>query len=157
MMAEWHKLFFCMVLRQFTVSFKNLISGLSFRKQKGTMVFHYQEDINVVVIISLSSTKPCLSFFEILILKQYFWRNAHQVPEINLISSWNPDKSFLYPGRNKKFETRYNRRKTAEGDDVKINVSPSIPSQPAITCSKLTTETIEQGVMPMASFWCLYC
>ena len=37
-------------------------------------------------------------------------------------------------------------------------------SQPALTCSKLTIETLEQSVKyvqtkdtPMASFWCLYC
>ena len=42
--------------------------------------------------------------------------------------------------------------------------------QPAITCSKLKTETVEQGMKymfkvnnkdtrakPLASFWCLYC
>ena len=33
-----------------------------------------------------------------------------------------------------------------------------IPTQPAFTCSKLTIETLEQGVkLPLASFWCLYC
>ena len=35
-------------------------------------------------------------------------------------------------------------------------------TQPAITCSKLATETVEQEVKyvqwsQMASFWCLYC
>ena len=32
-----------------------------FPKQKGTRVFQWQENINVVVISTLSSTKPCLS------------------------------------------------------------------------------------------------
>ena len=47
--------------RQFS---KNSFSGLFFRKEKGTRVFQWQEDINVVVISAFSSTKPCLSFLK---------------------------------------------------------------------------------------------
>ena len=34
------------------------------RKQKGVRVFQWQEDINVVVISALLSTKTCLSFLK---------------------------------------------------------------------------------------------
>ena len=51
-----------MVLWQSTVGFGNTFEGLFFYKQKGTRVFQWQKDINVV-IIALSSTKPS-QFFE---------------------------------------------------------------------------------------------
>ena len=50
------------------------------------MVFQLQEDIHVDVISALSSTKPCASFFLILIFSQDIWGNVHFVPKINLIS-----------------------------------------------------------------------
>ena len=37
------------------------------------------------------------------------------------------------------------------------NVINKERSQPAFTCSNLTIETLEQGVTPLASLWCLYC
>ena len=43
-----------------------------FCKQKGTRVFKWQEDINVVVIIALSPTKKCLSFFKFQFLAKIF-------------------------------------------------------------------------------------
>ena len=65
---RWHKLFFCMILRQFTVAFKNAFSGLVFCKQKVARVFRSQENINVVIISTLPFTRLCLSF-----LKLYSW------------------------------------------------------------------------------------
>ena len=49
-----------------------MFSGLFFRKQKGTRVFQWQEDINVVVISALSSTKQCLSFLKFQFLAKIF-------------------------------------------------------------------------------------
>ena len=46
-----------MTLRQFSVGFKNEFSILFICKPKGTRVFQWQEDINVIVIIALSRTK----------------------------------------------------------------------------------------------------
>ena len=43
---------------------KNVFSGLFFPKLKVQGLFQWQEDINVVVISALSSTKPCLSFLK---------------------------------------------------------------------------------------------
>ena len=57
-----------MILRQFTASFKNAFSSLFYRKQKSAKVLQCQEDINVEVIIALSSTKLCLS-----LLNFYSW------------------------------------------------------------------------------------
>ena len=42
---------------QFTISVKHAFSGLFFRKQKGTRVFQWQEDLNAVVISALSSRR----------------------------------------------------------------------------------------------------
>ena len=39
-------------------------AGLFFRNQKGARIFQWQEDINVVVIMDLSSTKLYLSFLK---------------------------------------------------------------------------------------------
>ena len=88
-----------MILRQFTVGFKNAFSGLVFLKQKGAKVFQWQ-DHNVDVIIDLSSTKLSPSVktvCEIFILSQDFLGNGHHVREINLISSWNLIKTFYLP------------------------------------------------------------
>ena len=56
-------------------SVKNAFSGLYFCKQKGTRVFRWQEDINVVVISALSSTKSCLSFLKFSFLAGVFKKN----------------------------------------------------------------------------------
>ena len=48
---------------------KSAFSDLFFRKQKGTTVFQWQEDINVVLIISFIY-KAVSQFFEILIFSQ---------------------------------------------------------------------------------------
>ena len=83
-------------------------------------VFQWQEDINVVVISAISSTKPCLSI----------WDFNFQPRNIAKRSScpWNQphilrksDESLLSPDKS---ETQFCRRKTAEGDNVRINVSP---------------------------------
>ena len=55
-------------------------------KKVYTTAFQWQEDINVIVISILSSTKACHSFFEILVFSQDIWGNVHYVPEINLFS-----------------------------------------------------------------------
>ena len=62
-----------MILRQITVSFKDAFSGLLFRKEIGARVFQWQEETNVVVIIALSSTKPCLNFLKFLPWAEIFW------------------------------------------------------------------------------------
>ena len=64
--------FFCTILQEFTISVKNALSGLFFRKQKGTRVFQRQEIIKVVVISALSSTKLCLRFCKFYILAKIF-------------------------------------------------------------------------------------
>ena len=55
---------FCIIFRQFTISFKNEFLGIFSCKQKGARVFQWEKDINVIVIITLSSTKPFLSFLK---------------------------------------------------------------------------------------------
>ena len=95
---------------------------------KSTRLFQWHEDINVVVIIALSSTKR-VSVFEILTFSQDIWRNVHYVREIKLISKGIPIKAFYPPSKanQKKSETRFCRRKTAKEDNAKIIVSPNIP------------------------------
>ena len=44
-------MFFCTILRQFTISIKNAFSVLFFRKQKGTRVFFWEEEVIVVIVI----------------------------------------------------------------------------------------------------------
>ena len=68
-------------------------------------------------------------FFEILILSRDSWGNVYHIREINLIFSWNLIKAFYLPNETnwKKFETRFCRRKTAEDDNAKINISSNIP------------------------------
>ena len=106
-----------------------MFSGLFIRKQKGTWIFQWQENINVVVIGALSSTKLCL-FFEILISSQDTWGKVHYVPKINLISQGTPIKSFYLPSKinYNKSETRFCWQKTTEDNNAKINVSPNTPS-----------------------------
>ena len=53
-------------------SVKNAFSGPFFRKQKVTRVFQWEKDINVVVIIALSSTKTYLSFLKFFLLAKIF-------------------------------------------------------------------------------------
>ena len=100
----------------------------SFGKQKGTRVFQWQKDINVAVIIAPSSTKQ-FQFFEILIFSQDIWRNFHYVREINLISEGTLIKAFYLRRKTnqKKSETRFCGRMTAEDNNSKINVSPNMP------------------------------
>ena len=50
-------MFLCLILHQFTASFKNAFSDLFLLKQKDTMILKWQEDINVAVIIAISSKK----------------------------------------------------------------------------------------------------
>ena len=68
-------------------------------------------------------------FFEILICSQDIWGNAHYVPEINLISEGNPTKPIYIPSKTnlKTSGTTFYKRKTAEGNNAKINVSPNTP------------------------------
>ena len=103
-----------------------MFSGHFFRKENGARVFHWQEIL--ISLLSLSSTKPCLSFFEILIFNQDIWGNVHYVPEINLIS-WGTLMKALYlaskPNK-KKSETQFCRQKTAEDNNAKINIFPNI-------------------------------
>ena len=109
-------------------SVKNAFSGLFFHKQKGARVFRWQEDINVLVIIALSSTKPHLIFFENSSFSQHVWGNVNYVPETNLISLFPLIKVFYLPKKNNLKEIwDTERRKTAEDDDTKINVSLNIP------------------------------
>ena len=49
-----------------------MFSDFFFGKQKGTRVFHSQEDIIVVVISALSFVKACLSFLKFLLLAKIF-------------------------------------------------------------------------------------
>ena len=63
---------FCAILQKFTISVKNVFSGLFFDKQKGTRVFQWQEDINVVVILSVLSTETYLSFLKFYFLGKIF-------------------------------------------------------------------------------------
>ena len=51
---------------------KNAFSALFFRKQKGTRTIQWQEDVNVIVIIALSSTKPCFGFLKFQFLAKIF-------------------------------------------------------------------------------------
>ena len=60
-------------------------------------------------------------FFETLKFSQDILGNVHYVCEINLISEGT------LISRGKKSETRFCRRKTAQDDNSKINVSPNIP------------------------------
>ena len=59
---------------------------LFFPKLKDRRVFQWQEDVDVVIVSALSSTKLCLSFFKILNFSQSIWAKVHYVPEIKLIS-----------------------------------------------------------------------
>ena len=52
---------------------------------------------NAVVISTLSSTKPCLSFLEILIFGRDVYWNFHNVSEVNITSQRNSNKSLLSP------------------------------------------------------------
>ena len=55
-------LFFCTILRWFIISVKNAFLGLSFRKQKCTS---FSSDRKILMpLLSLSSTKACLSFLK---------------------------------------------------------------------------------------------
>ena len=67
-------------------------------------------------------------FFEILIFSQDIWGNVHYVSEINLISQGTLIKAFYLPSKanQKKSETQFCRRKAAEDNNAKINVSPNI-------------------------------
>ena len=118
-----------MILRWFTVKVENAFSGLFFRKQKGTRVFRWQEDVNAVVISAFFIYKTESQFFEILIFSRNIWGNVHYVREINLISQGTLIKTFYIPIKTnqKKSETRFYRRKTAEDDNATINVSANIP------------------------------
>ena len=56
--------------------------------------------------------------------------NIHYARETNLISSWDLIKAFYLPSKTnkeKKFKTRFCRRKTDGNDKVKINLFPNIP------------------------------
>ena len=70
-------MFFGTILRQFIVSVNNQFSGLFFSKQKGTRVFQLQEDNNVVIIITLSSTKTCLNFLIFYFLANEFGETSN--------------------------------------------------------------------------------
>ena len=65
--------------------------------------------------------------FWILIFSQDIWRNVHYVPEINFISQGTLINVFISIAKQKKFETRFCRWKTAEHNNAKINLSPNIP------------------------------
>ena len=55
-------LFFCTILRWFIISVKNAFLGLFFRKQKCTS---FSSDRKILMpLLSLSSTKACLSFLK---------------------------------------------------------------------------------------------
>ena len=75
-----------------------------------------------------SSDKTVSQFFEILIFSQDIYGNVHYVPEINLISEGTLIKAFYFPNKTiqKKSETRFCSRKTAEDDYVNINVPSNI-------------------------------
>ena len=72
--TDWQMTKYChiSVNSQFTVILSGIIcfsvrfcdNLLFFRKQKGTRVFQWQEDINVVVITAFSPTLPYLSFLK---------------------------------------------------------------------------------------------
>ena len=70
-----------------------------------------------------------VSVFEVLIFSQDIWGNVHYVSEINLISQGTLIKAFYLPSKanQKKSETQFCRRKAAEDNNAKINVSPNIP------------------------------
>ena len=57
-----------------------------FNKRLLGRVFKWQENVNVIVISALSSTKSCLSFLKFYFLAKDIWGNVHYVSEINLIS-----------------------------------------------------------------------
>ena len=57
-----------------------------FNKRLLGRVFKWQENVNVIVISALSSTKSCLSFLNFYFLAKDIWGNVHYVSEINLIS-----------------------------------------------------------------------
>ena len=59
---------------QFTVALNSIIAlnSIFFSKQKDTRVFQWQVDINVIEIIALLSTKPCLSFSKFYFLAKIF-------------------------------------------------------------------------------------
>ena len=63
-------------------------------------------------------------------LKLYFMKCSERKISQYILPLRNSDKSLLSPEQNKlkKSETRFCRRKTAEENNAKINVSPNIPS-----------------------------
>ena len=81
--------------------FWNESSCIFFHKSKATRVFQQQEDTNVVVIIALSSTKLCLSFWNFHYGQRYLGKH--------ISCSWNQsyflmksDKTLLSPKQNKR-------------------------------------------------------
>ena len=108
-----------------TVGFKNAFSGLVFRKQKGTRVFQWQENINFVVITALSSTKLRLSFN----LEPRFLGKRTSCPWSQPHFLRKFDESLLSPKQNKlkEIRTRLCRRKNVEDNNIKKDVSPNIP------------------------------
>ena len=81
--------------------FWNESSCIFFHKSKATRVFQQQEDTNVVVIIALSSTKLCLSFWNVHLGQRYLGKH--------ISCSWNQsyflmksDKTLLSPKQNKR-------------------------------------------------------
>ena len=78
------------------------------------MLLHLQNSVSV--------------FFEILIFSRDIHGHIHYVPEINLSSKGTIIKAFCLPRKTiqKKSETLFCRRKTAEGDNANTNVSPNI-------------------------------
>ena len=77
----------------------------------------------------------CVSVFEILIFSQDIWKSVHYVLEINLISYGTLIKAFYLPSKTiqKKFETRFCRRKATKDNNAKIKVFPSM----SFCCSEL--------------------
>ena len=117
---EWHNLFFCTILWQFTVNV-NVFPGFFFHKQKGIRVFQWQEDTNVIVIIALSSFMS--QFFEILIFRQDIWEMfIMSMKSTSFLKElwWKP---FISQVKQIKRNLRqFCRWKTTEGDDAKINI-----------------------------------
>ena len=101
-----------------------MCSQIFFCKQKVTRVFQWHEDINVVVIIALSFTKPCLSFLKFNLELRFFGKRTSCLWS-QLFPSWNLIKTFNLLSKKsfRKFDKRFWRRKTAEDDNVKIKDS----------------------------------
>ena len=100
---------------------------LFFRMQKCTMVFQWKEDINVVVIYALSSTKACLSFVKFQFLAKTFGETFIMSLKSTLIPKELWYKLFISQEKQiKRNLTHGFVDKTAKDNNAKTNISTNI-------------------------------